>query len=126
MAKEILIVDDDPDDLESMQEVLEGAGYVIKTAQDGAQALGMITGNGFNLILIDIRMPTLSGYDLLRIMREKLNHHVKMVYVSIVPAKEVVMDEVDGFVQKPLPPALQPTRARKPIRRQLFLALGIS
>ncbi|MDP6671291.1 MAG: response regulator [archaeon] len=63
-----------------------------------------LTGNGFSLILIDIRMPTLSGYDLLRLLREKLNHKVKMIYISIVPEKEVVLDDVDGFIQKPFSP----------------------
>ena len=104
MAKEILIVDDEQEDLSIMKAILEKEGYSVVTASDGAQALDALTGNGFSLILIDIRMPTLSGYDLLRLLREKLNHHVKMIYVSIVPEKEVVLDEVDGFIQKPFSP----------------------
>jgi two-component system response regulator ResD len=60
--------------------------------------------DGFSLVLIDIKMPTLSGYDLLRLLRERLNHKVKMIYVSIVPEQEVDMDDIDGFVQKPFSP----------------------
>jgi len=42
------------------------------------------------LILLDIKMPTLTGYDLLRLMREKVNHKCPMVYVSIVPKKMLI------------------------------------
>ena len=41
---------------------------------------------------------------ILRLMRERLNHKVKMIYVSIVPEKEVNMDNIDGFIQKPFSP----------------------
>jgi len=104
VAKEVLIVDDDQDDLNTMKGLLEKEGYKGVTASDGAQALDSLTGNGFDLVVIDIRMPTLSGYDLLRLLREKLNHKVKMIYASIVPQKEVVMGEIDGFIQKPFSP----------------------
>ena len=98
---EILIVDDAKDDLESMGVILEKNGYKVTTAGNGADALELLNGNGFDLILIDIMMPTLSGYDLLRLLRERLNHHVKLVYVSIVPKQDVSMADADGFIQKP-------------------------
>jgi CheY-like chemotaxis protein len=101
MPKKILVVDDSFEDLEQMKAVLEKAGYSVKAATNGAEALDVLRADGFELILIDIKMPTLSGYDLLRLLRERLNHNSKMVYVSIVPKKEVAMDDVDGFVQKP-------------------------
>jgi CheY-like chemotaxis protein len=50
MAKEILIVDDEPEDLNTMKEILEKEGYSVSTASDGAQALDALTGNGFYLI----------------------------------------------------------------------------
>ena len=104
MAKKILIVDDEQEDLSTMTGLLEKEGYKITTASDGAKALDALTGNGFDLILIDIRMPTLSGYDLLRLLREKVNHKVKMIYCSIIPEKEVSMEDIDGFIQKPFSP----------------------
>ena len=55
-------------------------------------------------MLIDIKIPTLSGYDILRLSREKVNHSVKMIYVTIVPEKEVDTSDVDGFIQKPFSP----------------------
>jgi len=102
--KQVLIVDDDLDDLGILTQVMEKNNWIVTTASDGAQALDKLTNNGFSLILIDIKMPTLSGYDLLRLMREKINHSSKMIYVSIVPEKEVVIDGADGFIQKPFSP----------------------
>ena len=104
MKKKILVVDDTFDDLITMKKILEKEGYEVATATNGAQALDLLTEDGVNLILIDIKMPTLSGYDLLRLLRERLNHKSKMVYVSIVPKQDVDMEDIDGFLQKPFNP----------------------
>ncbi|MCX6773054.1 MAG: response regulator [Candidatus Micrarchaeota archaeon] len=105
MAKSILVVDDDFDDLTTMKMLLEKSGYRVVPTTNGAKALDLLKGNGFSLILIDIQMPTLSGYDLLRLMRERINHNAKMAFVSILPKGEVEMGDVDGFIQKPFSPA---------------------
>lgn len=102
--KKILIVDDDLDDLRTMKTILEEKGYKANTVSDGTKALELLSRNGFDLILIDIKMPSLSGYDLLRLLREKLNHDAKMVYVSIIPEKEIDRRDIDGFIQKPFSP----------------------
>jgi CheY-like chemotaxis protein len=99
--KKVLVVDDDFEDLSEMKRILEKAGYEVMAVTNGAKAFDSLKGDGFALILIDIKMPTLSGYDLLRLMREKINHNAKMIYVSVVPKKEVDMSDVDGFIQKP-------------------------
>lgn len=104
VAREILIVDDESEDLSTMKEILEKEGYKVESATDGSQALDKLTSNNFDLILIDIKMPTLSGYDLCRLLREKVNGNVKIVYISIVPEKEVSMENISGFIQKPFTP----------------------
>lgn len=104
MVKKILIVDDDLNDLETMKLVLEKEKYHVQTADNGADALDIVINDKPSLILIDIKMPTLSGYDLLRLLRERLNHDVKVAYVSIVPKSDVDMTDIDGFVQKPFMP----------------------
>lgn len=105
MKKKILVVDDDSSDLALIKKSLE-KDYDVELATNGAEAIDFINNIKFNLILIDIKMPTLSGYDLLRLMRERLDHKVKMIYVSIVPKKSVDLKDVDGFVQKPFSPAI--------------------
>ena len=105
MARKILVVDDNFDDLSTMKALLEKSNYEVVPATNGARAIDLLKGNGFDLILLDIQMPTLSGYDLLRLLKERLGGKVKMAYVSIVPKKEVDMSGVDGFVQKPFSPS---------------------
>lgn len=104
MVKRILVVDDDFEDLTAIKDVLNKTGYEIVTATNGAQALDSLKNNKFDLVCIDIQMPTLSGYDLLKLMRERLNHKTPMIYITIVPRKEVDLDDIDGFVQKPFSP----------------------
>ncbi len=99
-----MVVDDEPEDLKTMKSVLEKEGYNVVTAEDGLDVLKSITQKKFELILLDIRMPALSGYDLSRLLRERLNHRIKMIYISIVPEKEVAMRDIDGFIQKPFSP----------------------
>jgi DNA-binding response OmpR family regulator len=105
MVKKILIIDDDINDLETMKIVLEKEKYNVNTADNGADAMDIIAKNKPDLILIDIKMPTLSGYDLLRLLRERLNHKVKMLYATIVPKSDVDLTDIDGFIQKPFMPA---------------------
>jgi CheY-like chemotaxis protein len=101
MNKKILIVDDQSEDLNTMKTLVEKQGYTVKTALDGTKALETLREDRFDLILIDILMPGLSGYDLLRLIREKFNHDAILIYVSIVPNQEIDMTDVDGFIQKP-------------------------
>ena len=104
MAKTIMIVDDEPEDKKTMKSVLEKEGYDVVIPKDSLDVLNLITKQNFDMILLDIKMPALSGYDLSRLLRERLKHRIKMVFVSIVPEKEVAMNDIDGFIQKPFSP----------------------
>jgi DNA-binding response OmpR family regulator len=102
MAKRILVVDDDFDDLQNVKKILEKEKYSVEIATNGAQALDKMEDDDFDAMLVDIKMPTLSGYDLLRLTRERLNGKMKIIYISIVPKKSVDMTNANGFVQKPV------------------------
>jgi DNA-binding response OmpR family regulator len=101
MTDKILIVDDSVEDLNIMKSVLEEKGFEVVTADNGADALEQLESDGFKIALIDIKMPTLSGYDLMRLLKERIKHKIRIVYVSIVPEQEVDMEGIDGFIQKP-------------------------
>ena len=116
MAKKILVVDDVFDDLHSMKILLEKEGYTVLSATNGAQALDIARSIKPDLMLIDVRMPTLSGYDLLMLMREKFNHNIKMLYVSILPQKEVIQTDADGFIQKPFSPSVFISAVKKALK----------
>jgi len=101
MSKKILIVDDDVKDLKVIRNILKKEGYKVTTSSNGKKAIELIKKDCFNLVLIDILMPTLSGYDMMVLLREKLKKNIKLVYISIVPKKEVDLKKVNGFIQKP-------------------------
>ena len=101
MVQKILVVDDNFEDLSLMKDILTSSDYEVELAIDGAEALQKVGLSNFDLILLDIKMPTLSGYDLLKLLKEMVNGKVKIIYVTIVPKKEVDLDGVHGFVQKP-------------------------
>ena len=68
MAK-ILIVDDEPRIRELIREHLQYAGYVCEEAGDGSAALSLLSGGGFDLVILDVMMPFMDGMTCLREMR---------------------------------------------------------
>jgi len=63
MAK-ILIVDDEPRIRELIREHLQYAGYVCEEAGDGSAALSLLSGGGFDLVILDVMMPFMDGMTL--------------------------------------------------------------
>jgi DNA-binding response OmpR family regulator len=61
----ILVVDDEPDTLGLIELTLQTAGFSVKTATNGDQALGILLNDTFDLLLLDIMMPGMTGFDLL-------------------------------------------------------------
>jgi len=62
----LLAVDDDPGILEVEREVLTAEGYTVETATSGQEALSMVRATPFDLVLTDLRMPSMDGLQLLR------------------------------------------------------------
>ena len=68
----VLVVDDDPDKLKLLQFALTRAGYHVRTAHDGEEGLAAVTSFDPDLIVSDIMMPRMNGYELARRIRENL------------------------------------------------------
>ncbi len=101
MTKKILVVDDKPDVLESIKEVLENEGYEVDTVNNGKECIEKAKETKHDLILIDIYMPGMNGEDLFKALRKTINHLTPLVYVTIKPKAEVDLGDVEGFIQKP-------------------------
>jgi two-component system, chemotaxis family, sensor kinase CheA len=99
--KKILIIDNDKKDIGAMKEILEKEGHKVSTATNGSDGIDIIKKKDFEIIIIDIKMPTLPGYDLLKILRDTLDNKIKIIYVSILPKLQVNMTGASGFLQKP-------------------------
>ena len=67
MEKKILIVEDNELNLKLMKDILESQGYEIETANDGKQGLLKACEKDFDLILLDLQMPLVSGYDFMQV-----------------------------------------------------------
>lgn len=102
----ILCVDDEPRNLKLLDAILTPAGYELLMAENGERALELIAQQSPDLILLDIMMPGLSGYDVLGKIRAAENS--KLIPVVMVTALREVEDRVkaldlgcDDFISKP-------------------------
>ena len=78
--KQILVVDDEPSWLESVSHVLRREGYQVKAVQSATEALALLAKYNPDLIVSDLRMPDMNGFDLL----DKIKHLPKMSSTPVV------------------------------------------
>lgn len=104
-AKErILIVDDAPNTLEVLQRNLSGAGYQTFTAASVPEAIAILDSTPVDLVVTDLKMPKVSGLDLIRHMRENFaDTEVMMItgYASIPGAVEAIKTGAEEYLAKP-------------------------
>lgn len=87
-SSRILIVDDEPDTLGLIELTLQTAGFSVRTAPNGDQALGMILEDTFDLILLDIMMPGMTGFDLLKNLRGRQMDVPPVVFLTAKSRQE--------------------------------------
>ena len=68
---QILVVDDDPDIRHVVEAILESEGYQVTTAINGRQAWEQITQQRPDVVLLDLQMPVMTGWELLDLLREQ-------------------------------------------------------
>ena len=90
----ILIVDDDKNTRILMQAVLEAENYVVSMASNGEEALSIIDSQHIDLVILDIMMPKMNGYELTQILRDAQND----IPILMVSAKQLPADRKKGFL----------------------------
>ena len=80
----ILVVDDEPDTVAMIQFVLEQEGYEIITAENGYEALGAAIAESPDLIILDVLLPKLNGYEVSRIVKEEMRGKPATEYIPIL------------------------------------------
>lgn len=91
MKKKILIIDDEQDLLELFSDILRSAGFEVSTAFDGQKGLEVMLQDKPDLVLLDIVMPNVDGFAMLREMKQKpelLN--VKVIVLSNMQGQEYI------------------------------------
>ena len=106
-AGKVLIVDDEPQNVLLLQDLLEARGYRVLTAADGENGLVLASEHNPDVVLLDVMMPRLSGFDVCR--RLKAEPGTAMIPVLLVTALDAREDRLAGidagasdFISKPI------------------------
>lgn len=103
----ILVVDDEPHVRMTLKQVLEDDGYQVTTAESGPVALDHLDDHPCDLVLLDVRMPGLDGFEVLERLNEKrpeLPVVIVTAHGTVDQAVEAVREGADNFVHKPFSP----------------------
>jgi len=106
MAYKLLIVDDEKDIVETLKKRLMQEGYEVTVAFDGEEALVKIRENNPDVILLDLMLPKLNGFEVLKQIKEKFKDKWRpIIIVSMENGLEAVMKsynlEADHYLTKP-------------------------
>ncbi|MCG8412250.1 MAG: hybrid sensor histidine kinase/response regulator [Bacteroidales bacterium] len=93
--KRILIVDDNPKNLQILGNILKQSGYKLEFATDGVQAIDWLKNTDFDLILLDIMMPVMDGFEACRRIRE--NYSKDKLPIIFLTAKTDNESIINGF-----------------------------
>lgn len=99
----VLVVEDDPDLLSLVEMILKDAGYAVRTASDGRAALARIAEGMPALILLDMRMPGMNGWEFAREFRARYDRGAPIVVVTAAENARARAEEIDadGWLAKP-------------------------
>lgn len=116
----ILIVEDERPLAEALSEILETAGHFTDIVSDGVEALDYAEGFHYDLVILDVMLPRLNGFSVVRAMRE----HGNATPVLMLTARAAVTDKVQGlnsgaddYMTKPFDPAELLARVNAMTRR---------
>ena len=115
----ILIADDNKQITSILSQYAEKEGYEVETAEDGQEVLDKFDDESINLILLDVMMPKIDGFEVCRLIREK-----SMVPIIMITARSEDFEKImgldigaDDYVIKPFSPSEVMARVRAILRR---------
>jgi two-component system response regulator VicR len=95
MAKKILVVDDEKDIVDIVKEILKHEGYEVETAFDGEEGLKKVSEVRPDLIVADVMMPSMDGYEFVQKLKE--DPSVSSIPVVFLTAKDQTTDRYKGL-----------------------------
>lgn len=93
MQKRLLVVDDDNEIRELLEFDLSQSGYLVDSASDGFEGLNKALNNNYDLILLDVMMPKMNGYEVCKNIRKTKPE----IPVLLLTAKGTIIDKTTGF-----------------------------
>jgi two-component system chemotaxis response regulator CheY len=99
----VLVVDDDEDIRDVIEIALAGEGYEVQAAPDGAVALSLVGESRPDLILLDMRMPVMDGWEFARAYHEMPGPHAPIVVLTAAVNAGAYSEQIGaaGFLAKP-------------------------
>jgi two-component system, OmpR family, KDP operon response regulator KdpE len=127
-ASRILVVDDEPQLCRALRSTLSALGFIVDDATSGEAALEMVRAKKFDLILLDVNLPGMSGLETCRAMRARSNVSILMLTVRDRTGDKIeALDAgADGYVTKPFDVNELLARIRAALRRVPVSALSES
>ncbi|MYC29398.1 MAG: response regulator transcription factor [Chloroflexi bacterium] len=121
--RSVLVVEDEENLLEALRYNLEREGYQVHTASDGGEGLEMARKLNPSLILLDIMLPTLDGFEICRILRRESEVPILMLTAKGEEVDRVVGLELgaDDYITKPFSIRELVARVRNTLRRTKYL-----
>lgn len=103
----ILVIEDNPSNFKLFEAILKSAGHEVLWAEDGEKGLSLVPGGQVELILLDLRLPSMDGFEVAKRLKE--NEQSSQIPVLVVSAQAMQEDiqralklGVDGYITKPI------------------------
>jgi len=110
MSHKILVVDDDILVLEALEELLKSSGYEVRVATRGQEALEIVEKEHFDLLILDVVMPKMTGFDVCREVRKRDDEMSTVKIIMLTAKTEARSAEIrtecgcDLYLTKPIDP----------------------
>lgn len=119
MPQTILIVDDERRMVSLLQSYLQQEGYHVATAYNGSEALAVARAENPDLVVLDIMMPEMNGYEFMRAHRAERDTPIIMLTAKVEDEDKIIGLELgaDDYVTKPFKPRELMARVRNVLRR---------
>ncbi len=104
--QQLLVVDDNKVTLDTLQNALQQFGYRVDSANNGEEALALLSKNNYDLVITDLQMPVMDGYDLCKAIRRKYTAETLPILVLTSTANDVHVHDayeigISNFIVKP-------------------------
>lgn len=121
----ILIADDEKEIVSLLKFYLEPEGYTVFEANDGKEAAQIIQNKPIDLLIVDIMMPQMNGYEVIKLVRSRSDEK-QNIPVLVISAKTLVSDRIlgldlgaDDYITKPFEPLEVVAKVKAQFRRQM-------
>ncbi len=108
--RDIMVADDDPEVIQLVRDIFADAGWVVRSAPDGAEALKMVRANPPDLLLLDLHLPDMDGFEVFQqLRRDGDGGGFPIILLTAVDAHDAVRQGFElgavDYMTKPFAPA---------------------